>query len=42
MNDAFNQEVRYRLLKVLSHDASLTCRQIEKDSFKTDKKMTNQ
>ena len=26
MNDAFNQEVRYRLLKVLSNDASLTQR----------------
>jgi EPS-associated MarR family transcriptional regulator len=28
MNDAFNQEVRYRLLKVLSQDASLTQREM--------------
>jgi DNA-binding Lrp family transcriptional regulator len=28
MNDAFNQEVRYLLLKVLSQDASLTQREM--------------
>ncbi len=28
MNDAFNQEVRYRLLKVLSQDATLTQREM--------------
>ena len=28
MNDAFNQEVRYRLLKVLSQDAGLTQREM--------------
>ena len=28
MNDAFNQEIRYRLLKVLSQDASLTQREM--------------
>jgi EPS-associated MarR family transcriptional regulator len=28
MNDTFNQEVRYRLLKVLSHDAGLTQREM--------------
>ena len=28
MNDAFNQEVRYRMLKVLSQDASLTQREM--------------
>jgi len=28
MNDAFNQEIRYRLLKVLSQDADLTQREM--------------
>jgi transcriptional regulator with XRE-family HTH domain len=28
MNDAFNQEVRYGLLKVLSQDAGLTQREM--------------